>query len=148
MKGTTRAAIDAAVDEIVAREEASGVPEGFMRKDEAERHHDGRRAGLHALLLAGPPMAGAADAFTTRLVLEGGGREINPLAQPFVGAGDAALYGTKVGLGLSVSALAELAARKGHRRAATIGALLGTVAPAALAASNLVQARRQARGGP
>jgi hypothetical protein len=110
------------------RTSAAAVP-GFT-------HEESRPAGLHPALKYGPAAAHLADALSTLKVIQGGGRELDPVLEPFAD-NPAALVGTKVIGGLAMGLLADLLAKKGHRNWAKAAAGLNIGVPLGAAGLNL-----------
>lgn len=121
--------------------------------DDGARRDPTRGRGLNPFLLMGPMVGAGADGYTTDRYFDAvreangraagpdshyevTGREENPLLRG-IAENDAALYAIKGGVGLGISGLAELLARKGHRNLGKGVAIAGTVLPMALAFRNM-----------
>jgi hypothetical protein len=98
-----------------------------------------KRRGLNPALMLAPVAGQAFDAYSTQEAMKAGGREGNPALAPIAG-NTAALYGTKVGIGVATALAAHLLAKSGHRTLGKIVAGLGTVAPVAAGVHNMQMA--------
>lgn len=72
-----------------------------------------QHSGLHPALKWGPAFAELADAITTRQALHQGGREANPILEPFAD-NDPLFFATKVGTGILAGLLGDHLAKRGH----------------------------------
>lgn len=97
-----------------------------------------KRKGVHPALKWGPLLAHGLDALTTDIAINRDGKEANPILAPFAG-NDAALYATKLGIGLGTGLLADHLAKKGHKTAGQIIGSINITLPIGAAAYNASQ---------
>lgn len=113
-----------------------GPPDPKVIRKAVERGD--KKRGIHPAFKYGPAIAHGLDALSTDIALNNGRKEGNPVLAPFAG-NDAALYATKIGVGLGMGLLADHLHRKGHKTAGNIIGSINITLPIAAAAYNASQ---------
>lgn len=114
-------------ESIVASDAGGGLDDlrgDYKRKVQTEQ----KKSGLNPLLVIGPALGQAFDAYSTQEAMKKGAAEANPVMEPFA-RNPAAMYATKVGIGALEGLLADRLSRSGHPTAAKIVSALNISLP-------------------